>query len=313
MAWTDFERSDPKWVILTIFVTLFVCWLAQEILERKCGMEPIIKAVDEISEMDENNEHQLNRRMTKSFDIYGQFRITPRAAIQYILTVWRVIMLLTVIIWVIILPDWWYDHFIIMNHSTTHFFIYQHMAASMTAIYSWEVIANRYGKLSWSTLLHHWLTVMAGIHALFGVYSPFSTWFCLFGILLPFPNGFALAFRTTCGSKHPKFTRKLFKFSTAWYTLSCFINYSGQVYLLITGFYTHHVPTEVEVMYTLAMVGWIYDDWQLFKALRVFSTLSYENAAVLDQDADLVMKNLKSPRVKYIFLFFFFVNEYQFH
>ena len=300
MAWTDAYNPDPKWVWLTTFATFFACWLLHELLERKCGMEPTIRSVQQVNDMDRTTTGMnMSRRMSKSLDISGDYRITIRGAIFVVAAVWNLVGLFAMIATFCVFPDWWYDHFIALNAATVDFWIYQHTAGSVAAYYSWNVVANRYGKLSYSTLFHHWLTVLAAIIALFGVYIPFAVWFGLFGVFLPFPLGIALGFRSLYSNKHPDLTRSMIKYSAQWFAFMCLINYIGQIYLLTTGFYTGKVHVAACVLIMFALLGWIHDDYHLLMTLNHFATLPYEDASILNRDGRIFKKSIHADDVKY--------------
>ena len=43
----EVSKEDYQWVILTGFLTMFICWALHEFLERKLGMSPrIITSID---------------------------------------------------------------------------------------------------------------------------------------------------------------------------------------------------------------------------------------------------------------------------
>ena len=87
-----------------------------------------------------------------------------------------------------------------------------------------------------------------------------------------------MGFRATVSNKYPKLTRKLFIFSTYWYAVVVFANVCGQFYLLIYGSISGKIHIASVILMCFTMIGWIYDDWQLMKALYDFSTHNYEDA-----------------------------------
>ena len=290
MAWNDTQNLDPKWTWLTGILTIFFCWMAQEIMERGCGMAPQIRLASEIQEIAQRKSNPLksfkmNKRMTKQLDHTGRFRITTRGTIYYIKGVWCVLLLIASITIFIACPDWFVQHFIELDDSTVHFWPYQHISASIAAIYSWEVVANRYGKLNYSILIHHWLTVMASILILLGVYTPFATWYGFTQVACLFSIDFILGFRATYSNKYADLTRKAFICSVWWVSFTIVCNFAGQFYLLVNGFVTGRIAVSSCITMLFTMVGWMYDDQLLLRALYDFSTHQYELADLYRKDS----------------------------
>ena len=127
-------------------------------------------------------------------------------------------------------------------------------------------------------MIHHWFTTGAAVAILLGVYTPFATHYGYTSVGLAFPVVLIMGFRATVSNKYPKLTRKLFIFSTYWYALVVFVNVCGQFYLLIYGSISGKIHIASVTLMCFTMIGWIYDDWQLMKALYDFSTHNYEDA-----------------------------------
>lgn len=291
MAWQDLQ-VNPMYTWITGLVTILLCWAAQELLERKCGMEPAIRDANKIEEIaakadDPKSSYIINRRLTKSLDQKGRYRIATRGAVYYIKGVFCFYILAFGAVTIALYPDWWYDHFITMDRSTVNFPLYQHISASIATFYAWEVSTNRYGKLSYSVLVHHWLTINAAVLILCGYYTPFATYYGFTGVGLTFPDSFAMGFRATVCDKYPKFTRKLFVFVTFWYTMATMLNMAGQVYLIVTGSMNGKISMSSIILMCFTMLGWMYDDWQLVKALWDFSTHNYEDAELFAQQSTI--------------------------
>eukprot|EP01084_Bolivina_argentea_P089608 161655_1 len=283
MSWEETSVLDPKWTWLTGILTIFFCWMAQEILERAFGMAPAIRNVDELHEeaMKYSNPQrklQINRRITKKLDIQGRFRITTRGTIYYIKGVWSLIMLFVSMYVFLRYPDWFIDHFIKIEPKTVSLSWYQHISASITTFYAWETVTNRYGRLNYSILFHHWLTVMASLLILLGVYTPFATWYGFTQVACLFSINLVMGIRATVSNKYPHTTRKLFTCSVWWTIITVIFNFSGQIWLLIMGFSTARISYYSCVFMIITMIGWGYDDYELVKALHDFSTHNYEDA-----------------------------------
>eukprot|EP01083_Nonionella_stella_P027115 74604_1 len=243
--------EEYQWVTLTMFLTAFLCWTAQEILERQFGMSPrIITAKDLHTESatarapNPMKHYVMNKRLTKSLDHRGQFRIQTRGTVYFIKAVWCFLLCAAYIILAfIVYPEWQVQHFYHLNASTVWFAPNMHFAGSVFAFYIWETTTNRYGRLVWSVLVHHWLTVAAALAILLGRFSPFATWYFFAEVALAFPIFIALGFRAQFSNKYPYITRNLF-----------------------------------------VVFDWVlYDDIQLTKALHSFSKQNYEDAQVLNK------------------------------
>jgi len=192
-------------------------------------------------------------------------------------------------------PVWFKDHFINLKADTVNFMPYQHISASLVAFYSWEVIANRYGRLTWSVLVHHWLTAGIAAAILLGRYTPFATWygFCL--VSMDFPVFFTLGFRAQFSNKYPSFTRKAFVFSFWWWTFILILNVTGQLYIIFNSLINHYNES-IHISFIIIMgfmiFAWLYDDIQLLRGLYDFSTHNYEDAEILNSEKRSMSRNL---------------------
>ena len=286
MAWTDVEDIDPKWTILTAIMTIFLAWMSHEIMERYFGMEPRVAMVSEIQLNATTRDNpikslKMNQRMSKGLDSSGRFRITTRGAIYNIKGIWTVILITVSLYIFIAYPDWFIQHFIELDRATVNFWPYQHVSASIAAFYAWEVCSNRYGKLNWSVLLHHWLTVFASILILMGVYTPFSTWYGFTQVACSFSMGFMLGFRAIYSNDYPELTRKCFRCQLRYVPFTIILNFIGQFYMLIMGFSTGRIAISSCITMIFTMIGWFYDDQLLIRALHHFSKQKYEDADIL--------------------------------
>ena len=217
MGWEDVQKIDPKWTWLIGILTIFLCWLSQEVMERAFGMAPAIRLASDIHDNARRDSNpirhlKVNKRVTKSLDHQGRFRITTRGTVYYIKGTWTVFLFIASLAVFISNPDWFRAHFIDLDPSTVDFWPYQHVSASIAAYYSWEVTCNRYGKLNYSVLMHHWFTVFAALLILLGVYTPFATWYGFVQVSWCFPIGYAMAFRTTFSNKYADLMRNWFRF-----------------------------------------------------------------------------------------------------
>eukprot|EP01083_Nonionella_stella_P027116 74605_1 len=286
--------EEYQWVTLTMFLTAFLCWTAQEILERQFGMSPrIITAKDLHTESatarapNPMKHYVMNKRLTKSLDHRGQFRIQTRGTVYFIKAVWCFLLCAAYIILAfIVYPEWQVQHFYHLNASTVWFAPNMHFAGSVFAFYIWETTTNRYGRLVWSVLVHHWLTVAAALAILLGRFSPFATWYFFAEVALAFPIFIALGFRAQFSNKYPYITRNLFVCSLHWYIFTLILNFIGQI-LIVGNSLVYHFNESLSVYYVVVMIcsmmAWLYDDIQLTKALHSFSKQNYEDAQVLNK------------------------------
>jgi hypothetical protein len=284
-----YKKLSPNYdtTYITVFGTLFLCWLAQEILERAFGMAPAIRRAQSLHEQaakKSNNPIKANyaiTRLTKALDKEGRFRIQTRGTIYYIKGIWNIVMWCTFIYVCVSNKHWLYDHLYRQVPDTTFYLPYQHVAASILAFYAWEMCANRYARLNYSIIVHHWLTSLAALLILMGAFNPFATWYGMTAVQSVFPIWFVLGFRATYANKYPEFTRKGFIFSYYWYFCIICLNMMGQCLLIIRSFWTKTIPYYTIILIIIAIIGWMIDDIDLLKSLKDMATHDYE-------DADLV-------------------------
>eukprot|EP01083_Nonionella_stella_P119833 358519_1 len=109
-----------------------------------------------------------NKRMTKSLDSKGKFRMQVRGTIYFIKSGWCLIMHIVSLLVFTLNGKWFMDHFIYLEQDTVGFSPYQHISVSILIFYPWEVAANRYGKTEWSTIAHHFVASLAALAILLG-------------------------------------------------------------------------------------------------------------------------------------------------
>eukprot|EP01083_Nonionella_stella_P265703 899752_1 len=143
-----------KWLVVTVALSNVLCWALQEILERKFGMEPIITTNDRLQKLAQNNPnpiqyYEINKRLTKSLDSNGEYRIQVRGSVHFILAVWKVVLF----VWCLVVftgdSEWFMDHFIYMKKDSVNYTPYLHVPASTIGVYSWQLATSRYGKPNW--------------------------------------------------------------------------------------------------------------------------------------------------------------------
>ena len=277
------EAEKIQWTYITCLLTLFFCWATQEIMERKFGMTPAIRRTTSLHDAVAKAENPVRtdvvvKRLTKQLDEKGRFRIQTRGTIYYIKGIWNVIMFCTTLFACLYDRTWFPDHFIYLKAESASYEPYIHVSASILAFYAWEMCANRYAKLNWSIMLHHWLTSFAALMILLGSYNPFATWYGITAVQSVFPIWFVLGLRATFSQQYPDLTRKGFIFSFWWYLFIICLNMSGQLYLIIASLITGNVPIYTVIIICFAIFGWMADDINLLRSLYDFSTHNYEDA-----------------------------------
>eukprot|EP01084_Bolivina_argentea_P058935 107573_1 len=98
------------------------------------------------------------------------------------------------------------DHFIYFNQESVHNPLLKITCASFAGFYLWELCADKWGKLQWSTLCHHIVNIIVAIFVVFGVYNPFAIWYGYMGVACCFPMAFSMGFRSTFSNKYAKCT-----------------------------------------------------------------------------------------------------------
>ena len=274
----------------TIFTTLITCWALHEFLERKLGMEPRITTSIDLQKGAAATDnplktYEINNRLTKSLNVSGGYRIQTRGSIYFVKSIYAMVLFWTCITIIIASPQWFYDHFIALKADSVHYAPYQHISASLVGFYSWEVIANRYGKLSWSVLVHHWLTAAIALSILLGRYTPFATWYGFVIVSMQSPMLCMLGFRCQYSFKYPEFTRKGFSYSYWWYTCCIVLNFSGQIFLILNVLLYHYnesIHISLICIMGFCMCCWFYDDRKLLQSLKAMSKQKYEKGDILD-------------------------------
>eukprot|EP01083_Nonionella_stella_P076697 209126_1 len=289
----DEEMIVNKYCWLAAWATLFLSWGALEIMERKGGMAPMIITSNELFKHAEAHHNPLkkvvtNKRMTKSLDAKGKFRIQIRGTIYFIKTVWIVWINLFSTIAFIAGGDWFPNHFIWLKSSSMNYWPFQHVTASIVVFYPWEIAANRYGKLDWSTIIHHYVASLAALWLLLGRYNPYATWYGYSGISLSWPVFFALGWRTQYGNRFPNITKKFLIYAKWHYLAVCVINFSGMGFLFFNCLVWHPgvIPLSVTITTMFAVVAWVYDDYHLYCSLHSMSKMDYAEADVLTRRFD---------------------------
>ena len=287
--------EEYQWTILSIVIWFILPWGLQEILERKCGLAPIIVAANTLEE--EKYKDVINKQLTKSLDIQGIFRIQARASIYFIKALYQFFVFVSFVFYVVWpTPEWFLDHFIYLKFDSVYHLPYLHVVASFIGYYSWECTANRYGKITWSVIIHHWFTVGICVTMLMERYTPFATWFGFSAVSTAFPINIALGFRAHFSNQYPRLTRSIFKFIFLWYAFLVILNLTGQVFLICNSLIYHYnesIHIGFIIVMCICIIVWSYDDFVLLKALKKFTKQKYENAQVLDRkSAELKLRNL---------------------
>eukprot|EP01084_Bolivina_argentea_P311721 539602_1 len=189
---SDSQQISYKNVLLIYFLVQFVCWILLEILEHKFGMQPAIRRRSSFSLMatnntsntiDRNQYAMTQRRLTKTLDKKGRFRIQTRGSIYLIKSLWQTTGLIYCIYELIAEPQWFIQHFYYLNENTIKTQKVQNICALVIAYYCWEMSTNRYAKLQKSIAVHHWLSCIAAITIIyFDRFSPLITWYCIIGL-----------------------------------------------------------------------------------------------------------------------------------
>jgi len=288
--------ADYQWMFLTLFVVTVSCWALHEFFERKLGMTPSITTTIDLQKEASLKSNplrslEMNNRLTKSLNVNGGYRIQVRGSVYFVKTLYTLSLFVCCTAMIGAYPQWFVDHFISMKAESVYFAPYLHVSASLVAFYSWETVANRYGKLSWSVIAHHWVTAAVALSILLGRYTPFATWYGYTLVAMSFPDFFMLGFRAQYSFQCPSFTRKGFLCAVWWYSLLIALNLLGQTLLIANSLLFHlHESIHIAdvVIFALCIVCWLYDDYLLLKSLRSMSTQQYEDGDVLDRHSDRI-------------------------
>eukprot|EP01084_Bolivina_argentea_P089609 161657_1 len=295
------------WLMFTMVVTCLTCWTLLEVMERIFGMAPKITNLSEIHDLARNDrdnpvaKYILNKRLTKTY--YGNYRIQTRGTMYYIRFLWSGVMFVVAMTTILTNQEWFKNHFIYLKSDTVYLHSYQHVTAAIIAFYIFELSANRYGKITWSIIIHHWLTIIAAMQIIWGFYTPFATWYGFTIISCTFPVDFALGLRATYSNKYPEITKMGFKISFYWWLICLITNMCGQIFLIINALLPHNYNTSIHISSIIimffAICGWLYDDYQVLATLRDFATHDYADADILEknhQNHTLRMKHMLGGR-----------------
>jgi hypothetical protein len=193
--------------------------------------------------------------------------------------------------------DFYYQHFIVLNPKTVNCQEFQHILASSIVFYAWEIVANRYAKLNYSVLVHHWFTIFASLAILLGMFTPFATWYGICSVIMAFPVSFSLGFRAVASKRHPHCTRLLFVFTFYWYLLMIILDFGGQFFILIHGLMTGKIAYWTIISIVVAIAGWAWDDYHLMRAMYLFANQAYEQTQ-LQRDKNQNQSKNKSTNSK---------------
>ena len=221
------------------------------------------------------NLHQI---MSRRLDKNNKFRIKVSPAPWYLKSFFAVIIFLFGLFSLIFDPEWWYDHYIIMDPSSVYYTWLQHASAVLVCFYIWDgIMLSQYGTFQTATYIHHWFSVFAGLIVIMGRYNPHAVWYATFGIgfagLVPFTIGIRIQY----SKRYPHFTRKLCIFTKYFYGISTFINITGQIFLVINGQIRGVMPPFLAMIMVLGIFGWLNDDRNLIHALNEYSTQNYQD------------------------------------
>jgi len=285
-------QSQLPWIV--VILTLFCCFILLEVFEHGLGMQPKLTTDAELRrhaeqsslsldpkdrKFAEKSNYEMNRRLSKSIDADGYFRMQRRAAVLFIKgCVYLLALIRTVLMW-LVNPQWLKDHFVDFVAESVYFPPLQYSIAMIVGVYIFEILSDRYGKVPWSLLLHHWLTILAALAMFSGLYNPFGYWYAVTLIGMHFPTPFMMGFRAQDGLKYPDFTRKGFTFCFYWLIWLLTLNGFGQILLIINWAMNHFndsVPMTMVVATVVCAAFWFYDDVLALKALKAFSTQKYE-------------------------------------
>lgn len=286
----------------TIFLTLFLCWLLQEILEKKFGMEPTIIEIESVNTILNRSKTEIQAqesksksksksqtkskrmiyRLSRAIDSSGKFRMEQRGSIYFVKTIWCMCIFIGVLFGEIVNPNWFYKHYILFDKSTIESNEYKHLVISLIGFYSYEMIAAKYYRVNYSVALHHWLTAGVCVYLLQGYYVPNFTFYGLVVVSTGSPEMFALGYRAIYAKKslkNAKKARKYLYFAYWWFIGVCLVNLIGQLYLIIAQyFFVKRINEWEAVFFSLVMCGWIYDDIKTIKTLKCYARQEYEQA-----------------------------------
>ena len=223
-------------------------------------------------------------RLTKSLNVSGGYRVQTRGAVYFVKAIYSCITFIVCITMIMFRPQWFQDHFMDFKEDSVYFLPYQHLTASLVGFYCWAVMANRYGKMQWSIIFHHWVTAATALAILMGRYTPFATWYGFTVVSMLFPVELMLGFRAQYSFKYPELTRRGFR-CTYWYSIFILIcNFSGQILMVLNALIYHYDGLSmIALIFIMGICNrfWILDDYLLLKALKVMAHQKYEDGDVL--------------------------------
>ena len=221
----------------------------------------------------------LLRRLSRSMDSNGKYRMKTRASPQFARSIAFLALIFCIIIGVSINPEWFIQHFIEFEAESVEYIPYQIAAGIMLSVYLYDlIIMDGYSSLDYPLIIHHILTIIAAMLIIIGRYSPFSTWYGICMVAMAFPYKLAQAFRYEYCWRYPEFTRTCFKYLHVYWLILMICNLVGQFYMIVYGgIVLMEVPVYDVILYSIACVFWIYADSMVLKALKSWSVQNYEN------------------------------------
>lgn len=281
---------DPACFIL-ILASFFFWWMLNLLLERGIGIQPrfflgaTIQHADEYILTDNQTRKSgavphLLKRNSKSLDAKGNFRVQNRPALIYTKSV-ALLLLVCVAVWQLVKPggfEEYVDLFYHMRPESIQAVGFQ-VAASLTL--SWylfeTVIVMQYYKLGISSIIHHWLTIIAATLVLMGVFIPYAIWYGIVLVGFVFPVTFFQGFRVHLGHKFPKLACTSARWSFYYFAGLVLVCLVGSIALVVQGGLTGNFGVWVILAISLSIIGWVYDDFQLVKHLKQAATFNYED------------------------------------
>ena len=245
-------------------------------MERYCGMDGYIFTKDDIMAM---NNSKTRMRLTKSLDKLGIYRIQTKVS-TYIMQFTFEIVEVVNLLWIVIFyPQVWIDHFYYMKEETKNFTHMLYGVVGIASFYMFAVMADRYAyKISISTQVHHWFSIFAAVSVLHKNFSPFATWYAIWGIFFTFPVDIMLFIRLRYAHRFPGVMKMGFKLLTIYYVFLVCTVIIGQSLLFFNGYWGYG-KGKFEPFYAIylfiGIIGLMYDDYNLVKAFWNFSNLDY--------------------------------------
>lgn len=289
-----FSRSDVDidTVVIIWISTQLTSWLLLELFERQLDMAPVIRRRTSFTRLTDlgfdsadKKSHELAKRLmlTKGLDKKGRFRIQTRGSIYFIKAIWVMCGAIYLTFGYIVWPAFYYQHFLYFNANSIYFQPMVNLTALISSFYSWEMMSNRYAKLNYSVMAHHWLSAFGAILMMLGVYNPLLSWYGIFGIFIGSPILLSLGIRANYASACPKITRFFFWISYLYYMLCLVIVFGGGITLVtllwMSGSYYTNVGNYISFgISCLSALAFGYDDIILLRALKQMSGQDYKHA-----------------------------------